>query len=85
MAEAGRRARNEALDCRVYAYAALHALYASGLKLTVHCDRFAQMGRSRRKEMQSVPPAVVVAQASNPNGLSRYELLIAAERMDTTA
>ena len=56
-------ARNEALDCRVYAYAALHALYASGLKLTVYCDRFAQMGRSRRKEMQSIPPAVVVAQA----------------------
>ena len=28
-------ARNEALDCRVYAYAALQALYASGLKLGV--------------------------------------------------
>jgi phage terminase large subunit GpA-like protein len=56
-------ARNEALDCRVYAYAALHALYASGLKLTVYCDRFAQMGRSRHKEMQSIPQVVVVAQA----------------------
>ena len=47
----------------MYAYAALHALYASGLKLNAYCDRFAQMGRSRRKEMQSIPPAVVVAQA----------------------
>ena len=56
-------ARNEALDCRVYAYAALHALYASGLKLTAYCDRFAQMTSSRRKEMQSIPPAGVVAKA----------------------
>jgi hypothetical protein len=47
----------------VYAYAALHALYASGLKLTVYCDQFAQMTSSRRKEMQSIPPAVVKAQA----------------------
>jgi phage terminase large subunit GpA-like protein len=43
-------ARNEALDARNYAYAALHALYASGLKLAVHCDRFALMVSARRKQ-----------------------------------
>jgi phage terminase large subunit GpA-like protein len=43
-------ARNEALDARNYAYAALHALYASGLKLAVHCDRFAQMVGARRQQ-----------------------------------
>jgi phage terminase large subunit GpA-like protein len=41
-------ARNEALDARNYAYAALYALYASGLKLAVHCDRFARMVEARR-------------------------------------
>ncbi len=41
-------ARNEALDARNYGYAALHALYASGLKLAVHCDRFKQMVDTRR-------------------------------------
>jgi phage terminase large subunit GpA-like protein len=43
-------ARNEGLDARVLAYAALHALYASGLKLSVHCDRFARMVSARRGE-----------------------------------
>ncbi len=43
-------ARNEALDAAGYAYAALHALYASGLKLPVHCDRFARMVEARRGE-----------------------------------
>ena len=47
-------ARNEGLDARVLAYAALHALYASGLKLPVHCDRFARMVQTRRGE---TPPA----------------------------
>jgi phage terminase large subunit GpA-like protein len=46
-------ARNEALDARNYAYAALHALYASGLKLPVHCDRFARMVAARRGESES--------------------------------
>jgi phage terminase large subunit GpA-like protein len=50
-------ARNEGLDARVLGYAALHALYASGLRLNVHCDRFAQMARSQRKDMTDAPPA----------------------------
>jgi phage terminase large subunit GpA-like protein len=44
--------RNEALDCRVYAYAALHALYASGSKLNLYCDRFAEMTRSRPRQSE---------------------------------
>jgi phage terminase large subunit GpA-like protein len=31
--------RNEALDCRVYAYAALHALYSLGFKLNAEAER----------------------------------------------
>lgn len=34
-------ARNEALDCHVYATAALHALYAAGLRLNDEAGRFA--------------------------------------------
>ena len=49
-------ARNEALDCRVYAYAALYALYASGLRLGAHCDKFAQMAGGRRAESKTVVP-----------------------------
>ena len=49
-------ARNEALDARNYAYAALHALYASGLKLTVHCNRFARMAEARRGGSQPAAP-----------------------------
>jgi hypothetical protein len=59
-------ARNEALDCRVYAYAALQALYASGLKLGVHCDRFAKMAGSRRKGAKTIPPTVVAANGPPP-------------------
>ena len=50
-------ARNEALDCRVYAYAALHALYAGGLKLAALAERFARMIERR-------PAAVVAAPAA---------------------
>ena len=35
--------RNEALDCRVYSYSALFALYMSGLKLAALCERFGKM------------------------------------------
>jgi len=52
-------ARNEALDARNYAYAALHALYASGLRLSVHCDRFARMVEGRRGQNQSAAPIPV--------------------------
>ena len=41
-------ARNEGLDTRVLSYAARYPLYASGLKLGVHCDRFARMVVARR-------------------------------------
>ena len=58
-------ARNEALDARNYAYAALCALYASGLKLAAHCDRFAGMARSRRKDVPLVAP-VFAAVATTP-------------------
>lgn len=50
-------ARNEALDARNYAYAALHALYASGLKLAAHCDRFARMAAAHRGENRPAVPA----------------------------
>jgi phage terminase large subunit GpA-like protein len=35
--------RNEALDCRVYAYAGLHSLMASGLPLNKFCEKFETM------------------------------------------
>jgi phage terminase large subunit GpA-like protein len=41
----GDGARNEALDCRVYAYAALKSLGLSGAQLNLFCDRFAKHGR----------------------------------------
>jgi hypothetical protein len=41
-------------------YAALYALYASRLKLTVHCDRFARMVEARRGD----PRPVISAPAS---------------------
>jgi len=47
------------LDARVLAYAALHALYASGLKLPVHCDRFARMALTRRGETPPTTLAVM--------------------------
>ena len=59
-------ARNEGLDARVLAYAALHALYASGLKLPVHYDRFARMVQARRGE---TPPAIPMA--TKPAGTDR--------------
>ena len=56
-------ARNEALDARNYAYAALHALYASGLKLAVHCERFARMVEARRGGSQRPAPPVQPVEA----------------------
>jgi len=52
-------ARNEGLDSRVLSYAALYALYASGLKLGVHCDRFARMVEARGGEARPVTAAPV--------------------------
>jgi len=59
-------ARNEGLDARVLAYAALHALYASGLKLSVHCDRFARMVQARRGGTQPAIPAVTIPANTEP-------------------
>jgi phage terminase large subunit GpA-like protein len=59
-------ARNEALDARNYAYAALHALYASGLKLAVHCDRFKQMVCARRAAAQPASGPAPASQPANP-------------------
>ena len=36
-------ARNEALDCRVYALTVLHGLYQHGFKLEPHCQQFELM------------------------------------------
>jgi phage terminase large subunit GpA-like protein len=59
--------RNEALDCRVYAYAALYALYASGLKLGVHCERFAAMAQAKRPQPKPVSPPVITPTAPAPD------------------
>ncbi|MDR3741817.1 MAG: phage terminase large subunit family protein, partial [Terracidiphilus sp.] len=60
-------ARNEALDCRVYAYAALQSLFASGLRLSVHCDRFEKMlGRKPSRTPQLNPEPMQVAAEPEP-------------------
>ena len=47
-------ARNEALDCRVYAYAALKSLGLSGSQLNQFCDRF---GKHTRRQPAAPQPA----------------------------
>ena len=67
-------ARNEALDARNYAYAALQALYASGLKLSVHCERFARMVEARRGASQTatrVAPKPTVPEPRDPVPVER--------------
>jgi phage terminase large subunit GpA-like protein len=44
--------RNEALDCRVYAYAGLHSLLASGLPLNKFCEKFDAMQRRQSPAQQ---------------------------------
>jgi phage terminase large subunit GpA-like protein len=58
-------ARNEGLDARVLAYAALQALYTSGLKLTAHCDRFTRMTDARRGGSHATSP-VTAPKPSSP-------------------
>ena len=41
--------RNEALDCRVYAYAGLHSLLTSGLPLNKFCEKFEAMQQRRSR------------------------------------
>jgi hypothetical protein len=60
-------ARNEALDCRVYAYAVLQSLFASGLRLDVHCDRFEKMlGRTPARTQQPRPEPMQAAAEPEP-------------------
>jgi phage terminase large subunit GpA-like protein len=71
-------ARNEGLDTRVLSYAALYALYASGLKLGIHCDRFARMVQARGGANQPVTAAAPVprpasAESRTPPSSGRRE------------
>ncbi len=55
--------RNEAIDCRVYSYAALHSLYASGGRLNVEAERIEKMLLERRQRpAQPVAPPPPAAQ-----------------------
>lgn len=56
--------RNEALDCRVYAYAALHALYSMGFRLNAECLRIAEL----QPPPKIVAPAPVVQAATRGGG-----------------
>ena len=47
-------ARNEALDCRVYAYAALHGLYAAGRNLNREADRVKRVAAANRERRELV-------------------------------
>lgn len=47
--------RNEALDCRVYAYAALHALIAMGLSLNKRVDEMPTIAASRQSRSDPHP------------------------------
>lgn len=54
--------RNEALDCNVYASAALHGLYASGLRLNEEAERLAAIHLKAERPLQSqdtAPPNVI--------------------------
>jgi len=53
-------ARNEALDCRVYAYAALHSLYAGGLRLNHLADQVAEAARRTREKASGAREHVTV-------------------------
>jgi len=67
-------ARNEALDARNYAYAALQALYASGLRLAAHCERFARMTQSQRKQGQAGLAALPSLAIPEPAAPARAEV-----------
>ena len=60
-------ARNEALDCRVYATSALHCLIAMGLRLNALCDQVDQIPLADPAAASvelPVPPPAAVAKAS---------------------
>ncbi len=54
-----RRERNEALDCRCYSIAALHAMLMQGLSLDAHCAQF---------EAMLTPPVSPIGDKPKPNG-----------------
>jgi phage terminase large subunit GpA-like protein len=56
--------RNEALDCRAYAVAALHALYMSGFKLDDHARAFGEQA----KGAAGPPPAYQVSRSQFVSG-----------------
>jgi phage terminase large subunit GpA-like protein len=66
-------ARNEALDCRVYAYAALHARYAAGLRLNEYCARF-----ENARKVATPAPSVAPGQESEAG----YRPPLAAQRVN---
>ena len=59
-------ARNEALDCRVYAYAALHGLFALGFKLNATAEQIAAAVEAARAAGQSRPAQVERALVPGP-------------------
>ena len=59
--------RNEALDCRVYAYAGLHSLLTSGLPLNKFCEKFEAM-QQRQSRLPS--PAASEEAANHADGKS---------------
>jgi phage terminase large subunit GpA-like protein len=75
-------ARNEALDARNYSYAALQALYASGLRLAAHCERFAKMTQSQRKQALAVVAAQPTPAQAEPAPRSEVRTPAPVERGD---
>lgn len=65
-------ARNEALDCRVYAYAALHALYASGLRLNKIADQISEAANRRRQVPRDASVSPAAHTSSGPTVGSSY-------------
>jgi phage terminase large subunit GpA-like protein len=55
--------RNEALDCRVYSVAALHALFVSGLRLNQLCQQFDLLLKGEIVAAQTPRPAVAAPDA----------------------
>lgn len=59
-------ARNEALDCRVYAYAALHALSTSGMKLNRLADQIADAAKRIAKKASPAEPSSTPGATQSP-------------------
>ena len=59
-------ARNEALDCRVYAYAALHGLFALGFKLNANAEQITAAVEAAKAAGQSRPAQAERALVASP-------------------